>query len=254
MLRRQLELFFTALGFFTRLPVPTWMPYSTERLNHAARWFPLVGWIVGACGALVTWIAARVLPWPLAVLLGMLATVLLTGAFHEDGLADSADGLGGGWEKTQVLAIMKDSRIGTYGALSLLFGFALKFGALQAMPPRAAVAALLVLHPLSRFAAVSLIRWMRYVREDADARAKPLAQQMSDREWLLAAVCGLLPLVLLRPLTALAVAAGVLLVTLWWARLLTRRLGGYTGDCLGAAQQLAEITGYLVLLAAWNFT
>jgi len=252
-LRRQLELFFTALGFFTRLPVPAWVPYSADRLNHAARWFPLVGWIVGACGASVTWIAGLVLPWSLAVLLGMLATVLLTGAFHEDGLADSADGLGGGWEKAQVLTIMKDSRIGNYGALALLFAFALKFSALQAMQPRAAVAALLVLHPLSRFAAVSLIRWMRYVREDESARAKPLAQQMSNPEWLVAAVCGLVPLVVLRPLSALAVVLGVALVTLWWARLLARRLGGYTGDCLGAAQQLTEVGGYLALLLAWNF-
>ena len=93
----QLELFFTALGFFTRIPVPGWVPWSPERLNHAARYFPLVGWTVGAAGALVLWATALVLPASIAVVLSMAATIRLTGAFHEDGWADACDGLGGGW-------------------------------------------------------------------------------------------------------------------------------------------------------------
>ena len=105
---KQLEYFFAALRFFTRLPVPAWVGHDAQQLNHAARWFPLVGAIVGAIGAAATELAALALPIGSAVLLGMVATVLVTGGFHEDGFADSCDGFGGGWDKAQVLAIMKD--------------------------------------------------------------------------------------------------------------------------------------------------
>ncbi|MDP2107868.1 MAG: adenosylcobinamide-GDP ribazoletransferase, partial [Rhodocyclaceae bacterium] len=118
-MRRELEYFFAALRFFTRLPAPGWVGHSAEQLNHAARYFPLVGVIVGAIGAGVTLAALQLWPAQIAVLLGMTATLLATGAFHEDGLADSIDGCGGGWTKEQVLAIMKDSRIGSYGAIGI---------------------------------------------------------------------------------------------------------------------------------------
>ena len=96
-MRYQIELFLTALGYFTRLPVPAWVPFSAERLNHAARYVPWVGWIVGASGAAVFWFARQWLPSSLSVILAMAATIRLTGAFHEDGWADACDGLGGGW-------------------------------------------------------------------------------------------------------------------------------------------------------------
>lgn len=252
MLRRQLELFFTALGFFTRIPVPAWVPYSPERLNHAARWFPAVGWVVGAVSATVLWLAAQIWPMPLAVLASMAVSIRLTGCFHEDGLADAADGLGGGWAPEQILTIMKDSRIGTYGATALLLALLAKFAALSAMTPDKAALALLVAHPLSRLCSGTLIRLMDYVREDLNAKAKPLAVRMSNREWLLSALCGTAPLLLLAPRPALAALAAASLVTLWWARYLKRRLGGYTGDCLGATQQLAELACYLVWAAAWT--
>lgn len=251
-MRHQLELFFTALGFFTRIPVPGWVPFSTERLNHAARWFPAVGWVVGVIAAATLWLAAQVWPMPVAVLLSMAVSVRLTGCFHEDGLADATDGLGGGWSPAQILTIMKDSRIGTYGAAALLLAFGIKFATLSTLSPDKAALALLIAHPLSRLCSGSLIRAMDYVREDAQARAKPLAVRMSNGEWLLSAACGALPLALLAPRPALAALASASLVTVWWARYLKRRLGGYTGDCLGAAQQLAELACYLAWTTAWT--
>ncbi|MGB7501352.1 MAG: adenosylcobinamide-GDP ribazoletransferase, partial [Azonexus sp.] len=110
MLRRELEYFFGAIRFFTRLPVPGWVGHSTEALNRSARYFPAVGLLVGGIGALVFLGAMQVWPQPVAVLLSMAATIYATGAFHEDGLSDSVDGLGGGWDKLRILEIMKDSR------------------------------------------------------------------------------------------------------------------------------------------------
>ena len=176
---------------------------------------------------------------------------------HEDGLADSCDGLGGGWERSQVLEIMKDSRLGTYGAVGLalmLLAKAAALGALAADELEHAVLALLVAHPLSRLASTSLIHFLDYVREDELSKARPLARRLERGELLIATAGGALPLLLLPTGAALAVLAASALATLWIARLLLRRLGGYTGDCLGAAQQLAELGCYLVLVAAWTST
>jgi len=154
-MRHQVELFFTALGIFTRIPVPAWVPWSPERLNHAARYFPLVGWIVGAVAAAGLYLASLLLPVSVAVLLSMALALRLTGAFHEDGWADTCDGLGGGWDKLQALAIMKDSRIGTYGAAGLMLMLASKAAALIELAthsPGLAAIALGAAHPLSRLA------------------------------------------------------------------------------------------------------
>lgn len=258
-MRYQLELFFTALGFFTRLPVPAWVPWSPERLNHAARFFPLVGWVVGATGAASYAAFALVLPPSLAVILSMAVTIRLTGAFHEDGFADTCDGLGGGWDKAQVLAIMKDSRIGSYGTIGMVLMLMAKAAALielarlGATAPQGAAAgvaaALLVAHPLSRLAATSLIHLLPYVREDESAKSRPLARRLTPGELTVAGTCGLLPLALLAPVEALGALVAVVAVTAWAARLFVRRLGGYTGDLLGATQQLAELAAYLGLLA-----
>ena len=255
-MRYQLELFFTALGFFTRIPVPGWVQWSPERLNHAARYFPLVGWIVGAAGALVLWAAESVLPVSIAVVLSMATTIRLTGAFHEDGWADACDGLGGGWEKLQVLAIMKDSRIGSYGSVGLtlmLLGKALALIELANIDPTLAAIALFAAHPLSRLASTSLIHFLDYVREDESAKSRPLARRLERHELAIALLCGTLPLLLLPALPVVCAVALVTLVSWRAARVFVRRLGGYTGDCLGAAQQASELACYFGILAAWNF-
>jgi adenosylcobinamide-GDP ribazoletransferase len=260
LISRELEFFFAALRFFTRLPVPAWVGHSAEQLNHAARWFPAVGLIVGAIGAAVTLGAALFWPPMIAVLLGMAATLLVTGAFHEDGLADAMDGFGGGWTREDVLRIMQDSRIGSYGAIGIGLALLTKFVALVellAVLPSPTTGwlnaaggtffALLVAgHGVSRFAATTLIRALDYAR--AEGKAKPLATRISVGELALAGLCGLAPCLFL-PLPQLAVALGlVALVALLAARMFVRRIGGYTGDCLGATQQLTEIAFYLGML------
>lgn len=254
-IRSEIRAFFTALEFFTRLPVPAWVGYSQAQLNHAARYFPLVGLIVGAIGGAVTVAAATLLPASLAILIGMAATLLVTGAFHEDGLADACDGFGGGWEKLQILSIMKDSRIGSYGALAVGMALLLKFNALTEIdalvtPPTLALV-LAAAHAASRLGPVLLMRVLDYVREDESAKSKPLAKSIDNGGLVLAISFGLIPCLWLTPEAILFAVGGVLLTSLCCGAYFLRRIGGYTGDCLGATQQLAEIAFYLGLLCAF---
>ncbi len=252
-IRREAELFFNALRFFTRLPVPAWVGHSEELLNHAARYFPLVGVVVGLIAAAVYLLAAAVLPESIAIVLSMAVTLLATGAFHEDGFADTCDGFGGGWDKAQVLTIMKDSRIGAYGAIGIVMMLLGKFLALREIGGDRVAVALIVAHPLSRLASTTLIHALDYVRDDADARAKPLAHRLGRGELIFATALGLAPMLLLTPLEGVCAGALVVATTFAFARYSVRRIGGYTGDCLGACQQLAEIGAYLGILIAWSF-
>ena len=252
---KELRRFLIAIGYFTRLPVPSWVGWSSFELNRATRYFPLVGLVVGCFAAVVLWAALHCLPGPLAVGLSMLASLILTGAFHEDGLADSADGFGGGWGKAQVLTIMKDSRIGTYGALALVMALLLKFSALNALGI-SALLALPVVHAASRVPPLLIMAFMHYVREDDSSRAKPVAEGLGRAEWLPGLLLGSAPLLVavclgaLSPTLGFALAIGIGAAGLVCARYLHGRIGGYTGDALGASQQVCELTGYLVLAAA----
>ena len=255
-MRQQLEYFFAALRFFTRLPTPAWVGHSQEQLNHAARYFPLVGVIVGAIGAAVTELAVLALPIGVAVLLGMAATVLVTGGFHEDGFADACDGFGGGWDKARVLAIMKDSRIGSYAAIGLGLLLLTKWTALveidAAFGPPVLALVLIAGHAVSRLAPTALIHFLDYVRDDDSSKSRPLAQRMAPGELAIAALCGLAPCLLLPPTDILVALGAAALASFAAARYFLRRIGGYTGDCLGATQQLAELACYLGMLCSFS--
>jgi adenosylcobinamide-GDP ribazoletransferase len=246
---RQRTLAFIALGFLTRIPIPRTIEHNAANLNDAARYFPAVGLLVGAIAALIYTLAAYLWPPVVAVLLSIAGTVLLTGAFHEDGFADSCDGFGGGWDRAQVLTIMKDSRIGTYGAIGLGLMLALKFAALQALAPTAIVSALLVGHCWSRLLATSYLFDHEYAREEY-SKVKPLATRLTPASLQVAALCALPLAFLIEPLQVFWIIAVLALWRWLFGRYFTRRLGGYTGDCLGAAQQVAEVLIYLVLLAS----
>ncbi|QYF94589.1 adenosylcobinamide-GDP ribazoletransferase [Massilia sp. PAMC28688] len=250
----QLRLFFIALQFFTRIPIPRWVGFEQAWLHHASRYFPLVGLVVGAVAATVYLAASQLWPAPVAVLLSSAASIYLTGAFHEDGFADMCDGFGGGLTRERVLEIMKDSRIGTYGAVGAGLLIALKCTLLAHLPVAAAVAALLVAHPLSRLAAASLIWRLQYARDDG--KAKPLAQEMSSAEFSIALACAMLPLIAAGTLgylawaTLAACVAAAAVVAAWLGIKCVRRIGGYTGDCLGAVQQVSEVAIYLCIAAS----
>jgi len=249
-LRREAEYFFGAIRFFTRLPVPAWVGHSSDALDRASRYFPAVGIVVGAIAALVFGLASLFFPKTLAVLASMATTLYITGAFHEDGWSDMVDGFGGGWEKAQILSIMKDSRIGSYGAVALFVLLLGKFCALIELDLATIPAALVAGHTLSRFCATTLMSALDYVRDEG--KAKPLATRIGWGELALAGATALLALLLLPPLPALLGATFAALAALWLARLFHRRIGGYTGDCLGAVQQLSEVAFYCGLLCKYS--
>jgi len=257
-LRHQLRLFFTALQFFTRLPVPRWVGFDAAWLQHATRYFPAVGLVVALACAAVYGLSALLLPQLVAVLLSTAAGIYLTGAFHEDGFADVCDGFGGGMQATRVLEIMRDSRVGAYGVIGVVLLLALKLATLASLPAWQVAPALLLAHPVSRCLAAGLIWRMDYVREEG--KVKPLAQQMSSFEFSIAALTGLAPVALCLALGWLAWQGVVLalllglVATFFLAHKFQRHIGGYTGDCLGALQQLSEVAIYLGLLAAVSYS
>jgi adenosylcobinamide-GDP ribazoletransferase len=244
----ELRYFFTALGYFTRVPVPRWVGYEPHYLNAAARYFPLVGALVGAFSGLVYLAALRVFPAGVAVLLSMAASLLVTGAFHEDGLADCVDAFGGAYNRDDALRIMHDSRIGAFGAIALVIALALKWQTLAVLPPLRAASLMIAAHAASRAGAISYLATLDYVR--AAGKAKPVAQRLSGPALLCAALFGL-PWLLWPNGPGAPDWRFALMSVLRFAmgRYFVRRIGGYTGDCLGFAQQIFELSIYLVGLA-----
>lgn len=256
MVRAELQALLVAVGYLTRIPVPSLGAYRREALDRAVHHFPWVGLLVGALSAGALLGAGRLWPPLLAALVAVSAGVLLTGAFHEDGLADTADGLVGGTSIERRLAIMKDSRLGTYAVLTLVLALGLKVVAVATLAREdlaAGAAALLVAHPAGRLAAIAGIRVLSYVGSAATGKEKPTGTSATwpGLGWGALAVVGvaavMVPVLGVGPVLAgLGVAAAVAILVGWWAR---RRIGGYTGDVLGAIEQVTEI-GLLVALAA----
>ena len=248
-IQRECYAFLGAVRFFTRIPVSDRIPHSSDLLNHAARYFPAVGLIVGLISAIVFSLSFLVLPQSISILLAMAASIYLTGAFHEDGLTDMTDGLGGGWDKLRILDIMKDSRVGSYGVVMIIMVLAIKFGCLTEIHAALVPVMLITGHVFSRYCSVLIMAGMRYVREDTLSKSKPLATQLTSNALIVATCFGLIPLLWL-PFDAMltGMICGVA-ITIWLGRKLQKWLGGYTGDCLGAVQQLSEVAFYLGVLA-----
>lgn len=236
-----------ALGLLTRLPVPVDGDRATARGAAAAWAYPLVGAIVGALAGAVHLLAGWVgLPPSLAAGLAVATLVIVTGALHEDGLADSADGLWGGWTRDRRLEIMRDSRIGSYGVVALILSLGLRAGALVALPPAAALPALIACGALSRTAMVGVWTALPPARRDGlSAGAGQPGRATAGLAILLgigATVMAFGMPVLIATLCGLCGAALVGLVA-------RAKIGGQTGDILGAAQQVAEIAALLALVA-----
>lgn len=264
-----------AVQFFTRIPITGrlagWVGYSPELLRASAAHFPGVGVLVGAAGAAVFALAQALLPdttfTPLvAAAFATLATVLLTGGFHEDGLADVADGLGGSASPERALEIMKDSRVGAFGALALVLALLCKvallavLGSVEGAPDGweqapfggwYAAAALWTGHVVSRGLPLLVIGWLPHVGDTTTSKSKPLADQISPNRLLLALMWCFMTLALaslvLNAMNLIVACSFAVLALLWLARLFKRRLQGFTGDCLGATQQVCEIAFYLGL-------
>jgi len=260
-MQRAIGAWMLALQYFTRVPLPgplaRWAGFDAGLQRASLAHFPGIGLLVSAVATGVYAAASRFLPHaalaPLvAATLSTAATILLTGALHEDGLADTADGLGGSAQRERALEIMKDSRVGTFGALALVLVVLTKVGVLALIGAaagwRAVAASLVGAHVLSRGLTLVLVRRLPYVGDTQQSKSVAVAAQI---EWsalaIAAAWCALGLALAVEAGSRGMVAAGsiaALIALAWIVRLFARRLQGYTGDCLGAAQQVCELAFY----------
>jgi adenosylcobinamide-GDP ribazoletransferase len=254
-IKKQWRLFLVAVQFFTRLPVPEIRDFSNDMLNASARYFPLVGLLVGVLSGLALYLSAQIFPMPIAALIAIATSMIITGAFHEDGLADTFDALGGAVSRERALVIMKDSRIGTYGAAALMISQLLRWQALAFLPLPIGIIVLIVSHAMARVGAVSLMASLPYVRDTDDSKSKPIAQELSGAAFFLAILFGLFPAaltVLIHKelwLLMLAGLSAVIVVRIYCGYWFRKRIGGYTGDTLGCAEQFGEIAFLLAACA-----
>jgi adenosylcobinamide-GDP ribazoletransferase len=243
--------FFNALQFLSRLPVPRQLESSGEQLGKAAAFFPLVGLIVGGGAALVFVLLRQVLPLSASVLCAIIFAAFVTNGFHEDGFADAFDGFGGGWTKDHTLQIMRDSRIGTYGTLALIFLIVGKLNFLSSLPQGQIWRWLIVAHAAARWTILPLCAWLPYAR--AEGQGKLVAKQVGAPEIITGTATLLASLLLLSWSAALAALFVTGLVTLLSGLYFRIRLQGVTGDCLGASNQLTEGGLYLSAVILFRF-
>lgn len=250
-----------AFIFFTRLPF--WRVYQPPKDAYKAvvEYWPLTGWLTGAVMGAVLLFGSMVMPYPLAVIAAIIVRLLMTGALHEDGLADFIDGFGGGGsDRQRILDIMKDSRIGTYGVAGLIAYFSLLFAALFSMPPTVAAPVILAADPFAKMVAGQIIQMMPYARTEEQSKAHNIYRRIKTGAAIGLAVQGLLPLALLWFITQSNIVAGNIIfvpcvVMYLLYMLINKRLHGYTGDCCGAIFLLTELSVYLaVAITYFNYS
>lgn len=243
-----------ALIFFTRLPF--WRIYQPPKESYRAvvEYWPLVGWLTGVVMAAVLFFGSYVLPYGVAVLLAIAVRVLMTGALHEDGLCDFFDGMGGGTSRERILAIMKDSRIGTYGVLGVLFYVLLLYLTLVSMPVPIAAFVILVADPYAKMLSAQVIQMMPYARTEEDSKAKNVYRRMSVRAGIILFIQGFLPMAVFLwnfkdCINWQVIVFGPCLAMYFLYLLIWRKLRGYTGDCCGALFLLIELGVYICILS-----
>ena len=246
---RWYDTLWAALIFFTRLPF--WRVYQPPQASYKAvvEFWPLTGWLTGGAMAATLYFGSIILPWSVAVIAAIVVRLLITGALHEDGLADFLDGFGGGGDRARILAIMKDSHIGTYGVLGLILYMLLLGTTLYSMTPIVAALIVFAAGPFSKMVTSQLVNMLPYARREEEAKNKTVYRKPSLAAGLSLTVQGLLPMALMIWLTGISwylIIAIPALVMYFLYLLLLRKIQGYTGDCCGAVCLLVELAVYLV--------
>lgn len=249
-MKQQLNLFFHALLFYSRIPAGK-IDYSEENLTKAFRYFPLVGMIVGAIGGGLFWLFQWIVPVPVALVLAIAVMVLITGALHEDGFSDFFDGFGGGRDKDHILSIMKESTIGAYGVIALLLLFLLKFVLLLSIDPSHIVMILIAAHASSRMMPIFLVNSSSYARTK-NSKAMHTRRKTDTGTFLIALVFSLIPLIFM-PWQIISIVIPVYaMIVIILKKYTERKIGGFTGDVLGALQQFSELAFYLICVAVYT--
>lgn len=251
-MKRELNIFFTGLSFFTRIPFPKWAEFKTEYQHEAIKYFPFAGIIIGGVAALVFYLCNLVLPFNLAVILSLALTTLFTGALHEDGFMDVCDGFGGGWTRERILEIMKDSLIGAFGVTGIVFLILTKFFCQFAVSANQLPWILIAAHASTRMVAATLVNTHQYARVD-NSKAKDYTQKLSAGNLVFMMLSGILPVLLLGSFKFLWILIPVYLCKFLLGRYYNKWIGGFTGDCIGATQQICEVVFYLSYLVLINY-
>lgn len=239
--------------FFTRLPFWRLHEPPKECYKAVVEHWPMTGWLTGSIMAVTLWIGSLYLPYAVAVLLAIVVRLLITGALHEDGLADFLDGFGGGGNnRERILNIMKDSHIGTYGVIGLILYELLLAVSLFSMTPILAAMAILAADPFAKMVTAQLIMMMPYARTEEEAKNKTIYRKMSWKASVSLAIQGLLPMMAFIWLTGAKWTTIVFipfLVMYFLYLLIWRKIHGYTGDCCGAVCLLVELATLLTICA-----
>lgn len=246
-----------ALIFFTRLPFWRIREVPAEHFKHVVPYWPLTGWLTGGIMAGMLWLGAQVLPLSVAWLIAIISRLLITGCLHEDGLADFLDGFGGGTNRERILAIMKDSHIGTYGVAGLILYFLLLWQLPLSLPLSQLCVLALCGDCWSKCCASQVINCLPYARPESDSKAKVVYSSMNRKEFATALIGGIFPMVLMLlqfPLRTWPAVTIPILTFLLIYRLLKKRLQGYTGDCCGAVFLLCELSFYFSITLLWNLS
>ncbi len=241
--------------FFTRLPFWRLHQPPKESYESVVEFWPLTGWLTGGLMAATLWFGSMYLPYTIAVVLAIVVRLLVTGALHEDGLADFLDGFGGGGsDRERILTIMKDSHIGTYGVIGLIIYELLLAATLLSMPPSIAAQSILAATPYARMVTAQLVMMMPYARREEEAKSKTVYRKMGWEAGFSLAFQGLVPMVAFLWYTRLSWEMVIFIpcVVMYFLYLLIwNKLRGYTGDCCGAVCLLVELATLLVICAQY---
>ena len=243
-----------AFMFFTRLPFWRIKQVPAECFKHVVNYWSFAGWLTGGIMAGVYGLASYVFPAEAAAILALAARLLVTGALHEDGLADFFDGFGGGTDRSRILAIMKVSHIGSYGVIGLICYFLLLTCLIAALPPHLAVCALLSFDAWNKFVAANLVNLLPYARKEEESKAHTVYDRMKPKEFLLAALAGICWMLVLMPPWLWPAALCPLVLFFLLVALMERKLGGYSGDCCGATFLLCELSSYAGIYLIYALT
>jgi adenosylcobinamide-GDP ribazoletransferase len=247
-IRKWVEEILTAFQFLTRIPLPS-PRHETDSLARAIKFFPFVGLVVGCGAALLHRLLIPHLSRSVVALVLVVYFVLITGCLHEDGLADTADGFGGGRDKDQILIILKDSRIGSYGATALVVSLLARYLLLASLPLEHFAAYVISAHVLCRWSSLPLSYFLAPAREQ-DGQGFRIAQRTSISSLAIGSIFSFGVVIFALRRAAVAPILAALLVVILSGWFYYRRIGGVTGDCFGATNQLAEIAVYFC--GAWH--
>ncbi len=243
-----------ALTFFTRIPFWKIKDIPIANFKYITAYWPLAGWLTGGIMAVVLWLSSLILPLPIAILLAIISRLYLTSGLHEDGFADFFDGFGGGTTRERILAIMKDSSIGSYGVVALIIYFLLLWSFLSTLPVPLVFFIVISGDVFSKFIAAQLSNILPYARKEEESKAKVIYNRMNFPAFFLNCITGLLPLFILLPPKLWVATLFPLLLFCILYKIMKRKIQGYTGDCCGATFLLCELSFYLgvvIIIQNW---